>query len=163
MQKLWVIILVLVITSLLKFRMKSHIHISVNVTWKLSCNAQMPFIVCLAVQLRVYFLSYLLLSYHFLSLSLGLQYQRWPHFYWCIFNIYIYIYWKWWLPDWSHVCFLWLIALLHHWSSVIGWFVDWEVVCIYSSALTLFLSISDSCCCPLASQILCTCPPDLFF
>lgn len=89
----------------------------------------MPFTVCLAVQLRVYFLSYLLLSYHFLSL--GLQYQRWPHFYWCILNIYMYIWSGDFLIGHMFVSFDWLLcciigrlllvgSLIEKWFAYIG-------------------------------------------
>lgn len=104
-----------------------------------------------------------LIFYYLATFSLsGLAVSKVAFFYWCILNIYVYVYLKWWLPDWSHVCFLWLIALLHHWSALIGWFVDWELFCVHRSALILFLSLIHVVA-PLASQILCTCPPDLPF
>jgi hypothetical protein len=61
------------------------------------------------------------------SLSLGLQYQRWPHFYWCILNIYIYMYI--WNGDFliSHmfVSLDWLIDCSA--ASLVGcyWLVRW--------------------------------------
>lgn len=143
----------MIVTSFLKLRMKSHIHIPVNVTWKLACDIQMPFTVCLAVQLRVYFLSYLLLSYHFLSL--GLQYQRWPHFYWCILNIYMYIWNGDFLIGHMFVSFDWLLcciigrlllvgSLIEKWFAYIGllllYFYFWFVLLPVSQSDFMYLS-----------------------
>lgn len=146
----------LIIASLLKFRADSYIHISVNVIW----NSPSVSFKCLSllsrcVQLRVYFLSYLWLSY--LSHSLGLQYQRWPHFIGVFFNVYIGN--DDFLVGHMFVFFDWLLCCIGR-LLLVGPLVGKWFAYIALSTLISF-SISDSCCCPLANQILSTQPPAL--
>jgi hypothetical protein len=157
MQKLWVIILVFDRHFITEIQNEASVNAVENSPPVMSkC---LSLYVCLSSSEFIFYLIFYCLTTFSFS---GLAVSKVASFYGA-FLIYLYIYLKWWLPDSSHVCFLWLIALLHHWSAVIGWFVDWEVVCIHSSALILFLSISDSCCRPLASPILCTYPPTCLF